>query len=40
MLNIQHIAVSQLKVNPKNPRVIKDDAFGRLARVSKKTPIF
>jgi len=30
MINIQHVAVNQLKVNPKNPRVIKDDAFGRL----------
>ena len=38
MLNIEHIAVSRLKVNPKNPRVIKDDAFGRLCESLKEDP--
>jgi len=38
MLNIQQLKTDQLKVNPKNPRVIKGEAFRRLCASLKEDP--
>src|SRR5689334_4423458 len=37
-LKIQYIPVGKLKLNPKNPRVIKNEAFSRLCLSIKEDP--
>ena len=38
MLKVQQLKTDQLKVNPKNPRVIKGEAFKRLCASLKEDP--